>query len=199
MRDYLISEIEKRKIAIAKIDSERDALTQRRHALNIELTVYVDVLAQFNQSADQTLMDTRKNDQTLKDDRKTEGIPSLIIPVETKNTKRTRLSYHWRPVMQSAVERYPEALSYSEIPEIQQKAGYQPVPRRNIRTYMHKLVGEGLYARAGYGKVRATEAAAKLLGISLGTDSEAAHRTEAPDEDQSSGASKANGALPLNF
>jgi hypothetical protein len=46
---------------------------------------------------------------------------------------------------------------------------------------------------------RATEAAAKLLGIPLGASSGTKRETETPNSGKLSGAPKANGGLPLNI
>jgi hypothetical protein len=189
MRDYLNAEIERRKATIAKIDAERQALTERREEIGIELRVYVDILAQLNRIGAQE----RPGPQTAPN----EPSASVTSPAETPEVPRTKISGHWRVVLRVAVERFPASVSYPDVGTIQRSAGHDPSPYPNIRSHFQKLVAEGLYERADRGRVRATEKAAQFLGIPLGKS--ITGESETPNSNELSGAPKGNGALPLNL
>jgi hypothetical protein len=160
MRDYVNAEIERRKATIAKIDAERQALTERREEIGIELRVYADMLAHLNRIGAQE----RSAPQTAPNAPST----SVTSAPATPEVPRTKLSGHWRAVLRVAVERFPASVSYPDVGEIQRSAGHDPSPYTNIRSHFQKLVAEGLYERADRGRVRATEKASQFLGIPLG-------------------------------
>jgi hypothetical protein len=193
MRDYLNAEIDRRKTEIAKIDAERDTLAQRRDVLVIELRVYAEILARSQETGNQELASMSQTPSIIPP-------PSSAALAAAEGVTRTKLIGHWRAVLQKAVERYPATIKNSEVPTIQRSAGYEPVRRPNIRTHFHKLVAEGLYERAGRGELRATKAAAELLGIPLGRSPEQDGRTtETPNSGELFGAPKGNGSSPLSL
>ncbi len=164
MLDYLNAEIERRQNEIAKIETERHKLDQRRHDLGIELRTYEDVRARLAHGRD----DLQKAKEGLEPSHETVvGTSATMI-----GSTRSKLAAHWQVVLRAAVERYPEVVKNSEVGTIQRSAGHDPSRSMNIRTHLHKLREEGLYERVDRGAVRATQAAAELLGIPLGTNAE---------------------------
>lgn len=176
MLDYLNAEIEKRKAQIAEIDSESERLRARRHDLGIELRTYENIRARLD--VDEERQRARGEDRAAEES---------VADETAAGVKRTKLITPWRVVLRAAVERHPAVLKNSEVPAIQQAAGFDPSPSSNIRTHFHKLKGEGFYEDAGWGAVRATQAAAEFLGIPLGSISGAKH-TEDPTEETLFGA-----------
>lgn len=187
MRDYLNSEIEKRKAEIAKIDVEHDALAARRNILVVELRVYSEILTQ-----------AQTEDQAVVVRPQLAPISPPVTLAATEETTRTKLASHWLAVLHEAVRRYPKAVRYIEVGTIQRSAGHDPSPSTNIRSHIFKLVAEGLYERADRGKVRATAKAAALLGIPLGAQTATGSVTETPNSSELFGAPKTNGSAPLS-
>jgi hypothetical protein len=182
MLDYLNAEIEKRQVEIAKITAERQNLDQRRHDLDIELRAYEDIRARLGQSGD-----------VLKPNVTKRFIRSTTI-AGTLTPKRSKLANHWLAVLRYAVERYPATVKNSEVGAIQRSAGYDASPSTNIRTHFHKLRQEGLYEYADRAAVRATQAAAELLSIPLGTNTA---KQDMAVSDQTEIAEKETAGMPV--
>jgi hypothetical protein len=158
MLDYLDTEIEKRRAEIAKIKAEQQELRQREHDFGVELRVLEDIRARsIRDETPAPLAGTTVNASQI-------NTPAGPTPTVT----RSKLAAHWRVVLRAAVERFPEGIKTQEVPEIQRAAGHDASPAPNVRSHFHKLRHEGLYEEAGWGTVRATKAAAELLGIPLG-------------------------------
>jgi hypothetical protein len=174
MLDYLNAEIDKRKNDIAEIERERERiereLGQRQHELRIELRAYEDIRERF-----------RLGDAPVTAGRGGRSATPIGTLMVTPGVTRTKLAEHWKVVLREAVERHPAMLKIREVPTIQRAAGYEPSPRTNTRTHFHKLRQEGLYERADLGAVRATKAAAELLGVPLGRGSDPTQETEVPN------------------
>lgn len=170
MLDYLNAEIEKRQNEIAKIEAERHKLDQRRHDLGIELRTYEDIRARLARGGDQQKAEAGR-----------EPPSATLVGTSTtmSGSTRSKLAAHWQVVLRAAVERYPAVVKNSEVGTIQRSAGYNPARSMNIRTHLHKLREEGLYELVDRGAVRATQAAAELLGMPLGTNTDLKQNTEA--------------------
>jgi hypothetical protein len=149
MLDYLDAEIAKRKAEIARLD-------QRRHDMEVELRTYEEIRTHICRS-------NQPRPQSQPASASFVGSGTM-----TATVKRTKLADHWRVVLRRAVERFPEAVKTAEVPEIQRSAGYDASSPANVRSHFHKLRHEGLYEDAGWGAVRATKAAAEIIGVALG-------------------------------
>jgi hypothetical protein len=195
MLDYLDTQIESRKAEVSKIEAEQERLGQRLHDLCVELRVLQDIRARSipNESPAAQEQGHRSANQV-----------HTLRPTTT--VKRAKLAAHWRVVLRHAVERYPEVIKTSEVPEIQRAAGYDPSPAANVRSHFHKLRHEGLYDEAGWGAVKATKAAAEILGTQLGaksgTQNEEMPNGESlfgePDKEAAGHAHEANPAASLH-
>jgi hypothetical protein len=164
MLDYINAEIETRKAERAQIESEQESLrhrqeslNQRWHDLGVELRVLEDVRSRSSR------------DEKAAQDHGDASAGQVNTVEPTPTVTRSKLAPHWRVVLHRAAERFPNSIRTHEVPEIQRAAGYDASPAPNVRSHFHKLRHEGLYEDAGWGAVRATQAAFALLGIPLPT------------------------------
>lgn len=143
MRDYLISEIAKR-------EEERGVLAQRLNLVDIELRVLRDVLVRANEEAPRVARARRepKGDKS-------------------KKSTHSRIRVRWRPVVLTAIERFPDPIRNEEIGRIQQESGQQPATATQIRSHVHTYSRSGLYEKLGAGSFRATPKAATAMGMTL--------------------------------
>jgi hypothetical protein len=164
MREYVISEIERRRAELA-------ALEQRRLVLTSQLSVLEDILAHAPGAAEpERVRATRSSG---------------------RSADKGRLSERWMPVLIEAVRRHPHTVRGDEVPGIQRSAGQEPADPSNIRSHFWANAKPGkFYERVGTGEYRATEAGARLVGALLGEpasgsqDSDgASHEEPAPSPD----------------
>lgn len=174
MRDYLMAQIEKRRADVDRLQAERQALARQIETIAIELRTYTDVLRQLEDEASATSF---------------EG---------GTEAKRTRFAEHWQAVIRGAVERYPNAVTNGEVPGIMRAAGYDPVKQEAIRSHIWSGARAGLYEKLGQGCFRATQKAADLIGLKLGSDNQSHAETETPNSGTLFGAPKTNGTTPLS-
>ena len=185
MRDYLVTQIEKRRADIKRLEAERQALAHQIETanhqietINVELCTYADVLQQLEAKSDAT--------------------PASIPAEEESVIKQVRFAKHWQTVIRAAVERYPHPITNGEVPEIIRVAGHDPVRQDAIRSHVWSGAGAGLYEKLGRGSFRATQKAADLIGSKLGGDDKPSRSgTETPNSGTLFGAPKSNGAMPL--
>jgi hypothetical protein len=141
MRDYITSEIERRR-------AELGALEERRLILTSQLSVLEDLLARVPGEAEPRRVSAGRS--------------------SGRSSDKGRLSARWLPVVAEAVRRYPGTIRGDEVPAIQRAAGQEPAESSNIRSHFWTNTKPGkFYDRVGTSEYRATEAGAKLVGISL--------------------------------
>jgi hypothetical protein len=164
MRNYITSEIERRRAELA-------ALEQRRLVLTSELNLLEDLLR--HAPAKDTAQPSRRRARP-----------------EGRGAAKGRLSDRWMPVLVEAVRRYPGTIRSDEVPHIQSAAGQEPSGVNNIRTHFWINSQPGkFYERVSSGEYRATEMGAQAAGIPLeqresGNSNGADHRsTPLPDSD----------------
>ena len=143
MREFLIGERDKR-------TKELRELVRRVEILNAELDLLKVVIAKCDEgtSPEQSHMPARQQ----------HGISS----------KGTRLSPRWMPVLKAAVQQFPNAIEFEEVPDIQRGAGQLPSDTNNIRSHVWTQSNAGMYEKQGSGSFRATEKAAEAIGLPLG-------------------------------
>jgi hypothetical protein len=142
MRNYITSEIERRRTELA-------ALEQRRLVLTSELNLLVDLLKHASEDTDQPR-------------------PRRVRTVG-QSAGKGRLSDRWMPVLIEAVRRYPGTVRSGEVPDIQAAAGQEPAGVQGVRTHLWTNAQPGkFYERVSSGEYRATEAGAHVAGIPLG-------------------------------
>jgi hypothetical protein len=143
MRNYINSEIERRRAELA-------ALEQRRLVLTSELNLLEDLLK--HAPAGETAQPRRGRDRAA-----------------DRGAAKRRLSDRWMPVLIEAVRRYPGTIRSDEVSNIQSAAGQEPSGVNNIRTHFWVNHQPGkLYERVSSGEYRATEIGAQVAGIPLG-------------------------------
>jgi hypothetical protein len=142
MREYITSEIERRR-------AELGALEERRLILTSQLSVLEDLLKRVPDA----------------------GAPRRVRAGRSAShsADKGRLSARWLPVVAEAVRRYPGTIRGEEVPAIQRAAGQEPAGASNIRSHFWTNTKPGkFYDRVGTSEYRATDAGAKLVGMSLG-------------------------------
>jgi hypothetical protein len=176
MREFLIGERDKR------MREQRD-LIRRAEILNAELDLLKTIIAKF---------DVGKSSEHA-------PTTTLVRRAPFPNSKRTRLSPRWLPVLKVAVERFPNSIQFEEVPDIQRAAGQLPSDTNNIRSHVWTQSNAGLYEKTGSGSFRATEKAAEAIGLPLqkipddGFDPSALSEDYSPSDDELFGTPKANG------
>lgn len=104
------------------------------------------------------------------------------------------ISQSWRKILERIAIQYPKGASEKEIVLLGPGAGLVNLRPRDVRERGEKYIEYGYFQHIE-GRYKVTDAARERFGIRSGHVSE----TETPGEDQSPGAPKSNGALPLNF
>ena len=143
MRNYITSEIERRR-------AELVALEERRLILRSQLSVLEDLLARVPDEAPPRRVRAGRS--------------------SSRSSDKGRLSPRWLSVLAEAVRRYPGTIRGEEVPDIQGAAGQEPArTSNNIRSHFWTNTKPGkFYERVGTSEYRATEVGARLVGMPLG-------------------------------
>ncbi len=155
MREYLLSEIQRREHDLDALGREVRSIEVRKAVLDAELVLLRDMLS------------------------RADGTPEIGMAAVTDQPPRrsparagkSRLSQRWACVVMNAIKRYPAEIGTADVPDIQKSAGQPEGSGNQIRSHFWAGVESGLYERASYGTVRATPLAAEVLGIPLGSQS----------------------------
>ena len=110
MRDYIMSEIERRRAELAGLETRRLILTS-------QLDVLDDMLAHLPTEHGHELKATEH---------------SLRLARGTGKSVKGHLTERWMPVLIEAVRRYPFTVRTDEAPTIQNEAGQEPAEASNV-------------------------------------------------------------------
>jgi hypothetical protein len=170
MKEYLLSEIRRRQTDLDGLEQQFRSIEVRKAVLDAELNLLRQMLGRVNGEPEAAAVVTKEHS------------PQRRQPKASKS----RLSPRWACVVAEAIKRYPAEIGTSEVPDIQKKAGQPEASGNQIRSHFWSGVESHLYERASYGTIRATQHAAEVLEIPLGSRPHLA-ALESPEGEPGSG------------
>lgn len=145
MREYLISEIDRRKVRLSELD-------QQRAILSAEIALLNDLVTKVDATPNAAIGPATSRPSLVRDRAPAGG------------TSQRKLSDRWWPVLVAAADRHPAVIRGDEVASIQQAAGKDPADANNIRSHFWANSKDGgVYERVGPNTYRASAAGVALV------------------------------------